>query len=138
MVDFFGKKRIAELEKELVQARAEAWSRNSVPRLLEKYVDSLPPDERRRYIGEVMASKQNFKRQFESMISEQRIFVSRYDITEHERKFCISNINCLQLLLDWFERVTSEHQFNIEEARARVEEDVTLVSSLKNQYNLNP
>lgn len=137
MIDFFGKKRIAELENELAIAKREGQARGSVAKILNDYVDSLPHGERKDYMAKIVGVKHLLKPQLESMISDQRLFATRFDITEKERLFFISNINCLQLLLDWFERCSSENQSNIEEMRTRVEEDATLISSVE-QYNLKP
>jgi len=138
MIDLFGKKRIAELEAELASAKREGIARGAIGRLVRNYVNTLPDDQRRNYVSSVVGAKQFLKPQLESMVVDQRESATRYDISEKERMFYISNLNCLQLLLDWFEAMTSENQANIEEMRRKVEADATLVEDVKSMYNLNP
>lgn len=159
-MDFFGTKKIKNLEREiLVLTEYLSNSQNSLRIAHDEFnklsaqvseiknsnftydIKSDIPEEtnaRRGYMSDVtLFYSKIFKKKINHMISLQKDALAIIGKKEQEYDLYRSNINCFSLIDDWMRECEVEHFQNVQIKRDFVEDNSTLeVDNIKNKYSI--
>lgn len=127
-------KKVESLQYENGKLQQEMVFRKYVDKQLE---ESKPQSaqEREKYMADVTIFYNNIlKKKLAEMIREQQSELSRMDLSDKFTDIIRSNINCLNLIIDWFERCQVEHLGDLQNKRENQSEEGA-ISRLKSNLN---
>lgn len=125
-------RKVKKLEREVTALEEAARLRYEPIVLMDKKVPQSA-QEREKFVTDVTVFYNNvFKARLAEMINDQKDELARMDLGEKMSDIIRSNINCLHLFKDWFERLEVEHLGDLQVKRERQEEDES-ISRLRSQ-----
>jgi len=123
---------IEELRQKVRTLETEKQMRLSIKQVL---TDARPkdPTARRKFVSDMAGVwGMGFNKQIDKMIHDQMVTNANY-LPEHLRVICLANINCLQLIKEWFEEQEKEHFSYLNQARQQVENE-GFVEDIRSKY----
>jgi len=140
MIDLFGKKKNAELNKKidyLTTENSNLKRKLDIRSSIEYSLESIIPKEhtqRRNFMKDVAGFYGIiFRKQLALMKSQQLEFLSMINLTKVEEDIYRSNINCLHLIDEWFEKCTNEHFSDLNSVKQELESENN-ITNLKDKY----
>jgi hypothetical protein len=122
-------KKVDFLVAENKKLKEELSVRREPIEVLDKKI--MGEDKRKKYISDIYIFYNNiFKNKLAELIQDQKDALSALGLPEKIYDIYRSNINCLHLFQDWFERCEVEHLGDIEEKKME-QEDESVINRLK-------
>lgn len=122
------------LKNKLAVLQKEIAIRRSVVDLMS---EAIPKEQqsRRGYMQAVAAFYGTaFKDKLAHLIYQQKDTLSRLGLTKQEEDIFRSNINCLNLIDEWFEARTNEYLGDLHQVRENLDQDGEFINNIKDKY----